>query len=201
MVTDIKALINLALKQNDEKIFRKILKQIIKVIEIEGLDKEFGFTKDFKALKGETDINAVIVLLNKINSLLPADDADIEVQSYFPSNITANKITLEKIFVEIKNKRVKEKLRYLFDNMNDTNFLRVHSKGFPSIDKSIIDLFCFNYIITGGLTIRILYFVDRNNFRFCDFFLEHDEYDRAWKSGRYLKNNFKNETWLLIPRF
>ncbi len=199
---EIQALIKLASRQTDENLIYRVVDNLIKKLKKYKLDKYFK--EDFNQLISSEKIENVFLalskLLSKINTTIEKLNISLTQSQFYPNNFTANKIVLEKINNFIKNPRIKDKLRYLLNNLNNITFFRKHSKAFSSSQEKI-DLFCLNLIVTNGITIRILYFLDNNKLRFCDFFVEHDKYEIAIKNGRFLKKNYFNENWFLIPRF
>jgi len=128
-----------------------------------------------------------------------ATSTTLTTQQYFPSFITVNQTVLGKIKEGIKNDRVRKKLVFIFDNLENSSFLKKVTKNYYR--DSYIDLSCITDIVRQGVVIRIPYFVEDGKFRLCDLFLNHDEYEKAITSGRYLKHNFQRETWLPLPHF
>ncbi|GEM_PF-4368153 len=202
---EIKALFELMKKQGDRAIIKTILKNILLKAKRYGLMKDEEMQKTFLALAAAQDLVAVFrevdVCLEGINKRIIEQNRMMEGrrEEYFPDFITANKLVLEKIKDAIKIKRVKEKLRSLFDSIANNEFFRQHSRGYPKFKT--IDLFCLNLDITSGLTIRILYFIENRKLRCCDFFINHDAYQSAINSKVYLKKNYGNEQWFRILRF
>ncbi len=203
---EIKGLIELALKQTDIDVLSSILRNIFKKSKKYGLYKDAVLKKELQTLQGAVRVEQVFMSLSKLQGLVTKKislvQANVVEASYYPAGITANKVVLKKMGDFIKNPRVAEKLRYLLDNLGNKSFLRQHSKGYSGWQGKI-DMFCLNMIVTSGLAIRILYFIDQGTFRFCDFFIDHDKYQEAInkKEHLYLRKNYANERWLPVPRF
>ncbi|MFA4887899.1 MAG: hypothetical protein WC595_06835 [Candidatus Nanoarchaeia archaeon] len=145
-----------------------------------------------------------IVVLSELQEYLfeeltkpPLQSETLTVQEYFPAFITVNQTALEEIKQGIKNERVRKKLRTILENLQDPMFLK---KYFHSLHPDS-DLFCLKDNITHGVTFRLLYFPEKDTFRFCHFFINHETYQRLLDSRTLWKKNFQKETWLSLHYF
>ena len=178
----------------------KRLLAIVHFIKKYKLDRDNKINKGLRnlsiAVKKEEKILAISLLSDRLDELIK--EKEPSVKEYFPNVLTANVKSIVSIEELIKkNIRIKNKLREMLDNFNDLSYRKSHISSLT--DNS--DLFSLYHNLGNGLTIRILHFVDGKKFRICDVLINHDEYMRNISSKRYFKRYFKNNNWLLIPKF
>ncbi|MBI5392119.1 hypothetical protein HZB00_03910 [Candidatus Woesearchaeota archaeon] len=200
---EMQKLATLAIQQTDERSFKLILRNLWKKYKKYHLNKDPEIRLGFAKLSEVEKIEEVYLILNNLQSLLKkrmaVENKGIKEMKTYPSFLTANKQTLEKIAAFIKDERVREKLRYIFQNIGDPAFFRRYSKR--SLERNESDMDILNLIVRHGITLRIFSFIDNGRIRCCDVFINHDEYERAIASKKYMRKNFAGEEWFLIPHF
>jgi len=181
------SLISLALKQTDTKLIKKIINNIIKIIERNNLDKELK--KEIAMLKTQENVIAGLNnLQRKIRELIAQEN--IQIQRYYPNMLVTQK-SFDQIEVAIKEKRIRTKLKYILENKVILN------KYTESLETS--DMPCVKYRIEEGIIIIMIYYIEKGVMKICGFYTNHEFYMRAISSGIYYKRNFKNVRWLLLP--